>query len=86
MKIRGLVFLPVVKDLRDWWLNQKIERERKRILKVRQMGVRTKPFTAIEMEDEMKKFIMKGTYIDSDGREQKIKKLGRSMSSYYKEF
>lgn len=83
MKIKGLIFLPIVKDLRTWWLNQKIERERKRILKERQIGVRTRPLTAREMEKEMREFIMKGTYIDSDGVEQKITKLGRSMESFY---
>lgn len=80
------MFLPITKNLRTWWLNQKVERERKRILRIKQMKVRTQPFSREENEKEMKKFMMSGTYKDSNGIEQKIEKLSRSINSYYKEF
>ncbi len=86
MKIKSLMFLPAVKDLRTWWLDLKREKERKRILRIRQMKVRTQPFSREENEKEMKKFIMSGTYKDSDGKQRKIEKLGRSMESYFREF
>ena len=86
MKIRSLIFLPVIENLREWWLNQKIERERKRILKIQHGKIRTRPHTAHELEEEMKKYLLSSTYRDSDGNQIKTKKLGRSMESYYKEF
>lgn len=85
MNIGSLIFLPVVENLRQWWLNQKVERERKRILRIRQMKVRTQPFSRQENEEEMKKFLLSSTYQDSDGNQRKTKKLGRSMESYFRE-
>ena len=86
MKIKDFIFLPAVKDLRTWWLDLKREKERKRILRIRKMEVRTQPFSREENEKEMKKFIMSGTYKDSDGKQRKIEKLSRSLGSYFGEF
>ena len=77
------MIIPIVEDLRTWFLNQRLERERKRILRIQKNEVRIRPHTEIENEEEMKKFIMKGTYTDSDGKQRKIEKLGRSIGSYY---
>lgn len=77
------MIIPVVENLRDWFLNQKIERERKRILRIRQMKVRTQPFSREENEQEMKKFLLSGSYTDSDGKQKKTMKLGRTIESYY---
>ena len=85
MKIKDFIFLPVVKDLRTWWLDLKRERERKRILRIRQMKVRTQPFSREENEKEMEEYIKRGYYKDSNGVEQKIEKLSRSINSYFKE-
>ena len=86
MNIKSLIFLPIVKDLRSWWYDLKREKERRRILKISEGKVRTKPFTEIENEAEIRSFIIKGTYKDSDGKQRKIEKLGRSMRSYFREF
>ena len=85
MKIKDLIFLPL-ENIREWWLDLKNEKERKRILKIREGRIRIKPHTEIEMEEEMKKYLLSSTYIDSDGNEKKTKRLGRTMASYYKEF
>lgn len=84
MNIGSLIFLPVTENLRDWWLRRKAEKERKKILGANKDEVRIRPHTEIENEQEMKKFIMRGSYIDSDGKERKIEKLGRSVGSYYR--
>lgn len=84
MKIRNLIFLPVVKDLRTWWLDLKRERERKRILRIRQMKVRTQPYSREENEKEMEAYMKRGTYTDENGKEVKIEKLARSINSYYR--
>ena len=85
MKIRSLIFLPL-ENIREWFLNQKIEKERKRILKIKEGRIRIKSPTEIEMEDEMKKFLLSGTFRDSDGHQIKTEKVGRSIESYYREF
>ena len=79
------MIIPVVENLRDWFLNQKKERERKKMLGANKDEVRIKPFTEAENEQEVKKFIMKGTYTDSDGKQRKIERLGRSAESYRRE-
>lgn len=85
MKIKGFIFLPVVENFRQWFLDQKKEKERKRILRIRQMKVRTQPFSREENEREMKTYLLSSTYRDSDGNQRKTLKVGRSMESYYKE-
>lgn len=84
MKIKDFIVLPIigVENLRDWYLNQKREKERKKMLGANKDEVRIRPHTEIENEETMKKFIMKGTYTDSDGKQKKIERLGRSVESY----
>lgn len=85
MKIRDLIILPAVENLRDWWLKRKAEIERKKILGANKDKVRIRLHTEIENEKEMEEYIKRGHYKDSNGVKQKIVKLGRSMESYYKE-
>lgn len=84
MKIKGFIFLPVVNNLRDWYLKKKAEVERKKMLGANRDEVRIRPHTEIENEQELREFIMRGSYIDSNGKEKKIEKLGRSVESYYR--
>lgn len=77
------MIIPVVENLRDWFLNQKKEKERKRILKIQRMEVRTQPFSREENEKEMESYIKRGTYTDSDGKQRKIEKLSRTIGSYF---
>jgi len=86
MKIKDLIFLPITKNLREWWLDERVERARKRILKIKEGRIRTKPHTAIEMEEEMKRYLLSSTFRDPDGKQIKTVKLGRSTESYYREF
>lgn len=85
MNIGNLIFLPIVEDLRTWFLNQKKERERKKMLGADKDKVRIKPFTPAENEQEMKKFLLSGSHIDENGNKVKTRKLGRSVQSYYRE-
>ena len=84
MNIKDFIFLPTTENLRTWFLNQKKERERKRILRIQKNEVRIRPHTEIENEEIMKKYLLSSTYRDSDGNQRKTKKLGRTMESYYR--
>lgn len=84
MKIKGFIFLPVVNNLRDWYLKKRAEIERKKMLGANKDEVRIRPHTEIENEETMKKFLLSGSYIDSDGNKIKTKKLGRTEASYYR--
>lgn len=77
--------MSISEKIRKFFYDQKIEKERKRILRIRQMKVRDRPFSDRENEEEMKKFIMSGTYQDSDGRRRKIKSLSRDITTYYRQ-
>lgn len=85
MKIKDLIFLPL-ENIREWWINQKLEKERRLLLKIKEGRMRIKPHTEFEMEEEMKKYLLSSTYRDSDGNQIKTVKLGRSIESYYREF
>lgn len=85
MKIKDFIFLPVVENLRDWYLKKKAEVERRKMLGANKDEVRIRPHTAYELEEEMKKYLLSSTYRDKDGNQIKTKKLGRSMQSYYRE-